>query len=1019
MDRPKRIAIAIGINDYGFGIPPLIRAKNDAESVAGALERYGFETEQLLNQHATKEAIERLLEKDLPARVEDQPFRIVIYFAGHGHVAPDAKETIKGYLLPVDAERRGHKNFLEMDWLLRTLENLERTAVRDAKSTRHILIILDCCFAGAFARTITRDLDGDAGPMNRRHYHSLLQRKAFQFLASTAHDELALDSFASKRAGEAINSPFTRALLSALEDGAADKNRDGVITATEIYLHIAHNLKANNIKQTPNLWTLGWHQGGEFLFELGQQQLNESTPTNPYIGLKPFTEGDRDVFFGRTEFAKSLVERAFSKNFTIILGPLGIGKSSILAAGLLPRLRARIDTHNKDTANKFTRIRICGPFRPSTVTENELHIAFDTQESSTIVLVDQFEELLTRATKGVRGLLENKLIDVLSGADRRVHIVAALRSDYEPHFLSILERNKVARSHWGDARVFVRPMNREELRQAIELPAARRYIFFDPEPRMGLDGEVRRLVDRLLDEVAQMPGALPLLSVALREMFDRFSATEDSDWCIGWDEYNGIGGVVGALQARADAVYNSSSRSEGNIDDPTAFQETLRRVMIRMISIEGGQLTRRRVPRSEFEYGNEEEDQRVVDVLIRLLEAGLIVGPHPADARPLNAGDHDADVYYEPAHDSLIVGWPRMTEWVNNEQDRIASHRDLTRAAEQWQRKKQQDLLWHNEQLFSLVDASIRLHSRHGDAPLGILSARERTRRNFHRLIRVVASQLQVSFVERNVPRFTFNQIELEFIRQSAISRRRSALIPLCVVGAIIFGMGIGATEFIAKTLLTSRAENLHGTSMILASSYQDIATHFRELWSYSTQLLNEKEKSKTLNNDLESAKSQLSSEMIKKNGELNFTRSIHKREMEAAVVDFLRASISAAILDAMLDSSIDYAHKLQTDLADMTNSYNSEKGRADQLQIDYNTEKARADQCEAKCPSKPGVRDKPGGSGDGAGDGDGRADADGRAGGGGADRPPGGGGADSQPGGGGGAIAPAGSGSAASKNSK
>src|SRR5579875_3112637 len=60
----------------------------------------------------------------------------------------------------------------------------------------------------------------------------------------------------------------------------------------------------------------------------------------PYVGLDPFSEKDKDVFFGRQGLIQKILERLHSENFIAVIGPSGCGKSSLILAGVLPALRA-------------------------------------------------------------------------------------------------------------------------------------------------------------------------------------------------------------------------------------------------------------------------------------------------------------------------------------------------------------------------------------------------------------------------------------------------------------------------------------------------------------------------------------------------------------------------------------------------------------------------------------------------------------------------------------------------------
>ncbi|KYC41144.1 hypothetical protein WA1_22925 [Scytonema hofmannii PCC 7110] len=151
-----------------------------------------------------------------------------------------------------------------------------------------------------------------------------------------------------------------------------------------------------------------------------------------------------------------------------------------------------------------------------------------------LLVIDQFEELITM-NQEERGRVEQsdsqeedeqkewqKFLSLLRIAlakyRRQLHIVLTLRSDFEPRFL-----NSVLKSHWKSARFPVRAMNSDELRDAIEGPALKQALYFEPP----------ELVGKLIDEVGQMPGALPLLSFTLSEvyikLYERWTKDKSTD----------------------------------------------------------------------------------------------------------------------------------------------------------------------------------------------------------------------------------------------------------------------------------------------------------------------------------------------------------------------------------------------------------------------------------------------------------------------------------------------------------
>ena len=224
-------------------------------------------------------------------------------------------------------------------------------------------------------------------------------------------------------------------------------------------------------------------------------------------------------------------------------------------------------------------------------------------------------------------------------------------------------------------------MKREELRQAIEAPASARVMYFDPH----------ELVEQLIDEVANMPGALPLLSFALSELYLKYLKRQEDaknrgvtiDRAITETDYQELGGVTRSLTQRADQEY------EELVKQDIAYSQTIRNVMLRMVAV-GGEIARRRVPMSELEYP-EPENTRVKTVI-----------QHFSAARLLTHGiDSEAQPYVEPAHDALVRGWQKLLQWKQQDLVNLLRQRELTPVAIQWadspDKKQSQGLLWDDD----------------------------------------------------------------------------------------------------------------------------------------------------------------------------------------------------------------------------------------------------------------------------------------------------------------------------------
>jgi hypothetical protein len=306
-DFHRNLAVIIGINDYINSVPQLHTARQDAERLAEILEQqYRYEID-LLVDGVSGDRLKTLLTEDLLVKISEDD-RLVFYFAGHG-IALDGDDGPAGYLIPQDADAGNQETFLPMQMVHEALTTLP---------CRHCLIILDCCFSGAFRWSSTRRLITPPEVLHKERYERFVRSPAWQVLTSAAYDQEALDSltgtgFGTREDEGQKHSPFAQALFDALE-GQADANGDGVVIATELYLYLRDHVEVKaeveaHHYQTPGLWPLNRHDKGEFIFLQGEPDLppapEPDDKLNPYRGLQSYDEADANLFFGRT----TLIER--------------------------------------------------------------------------------------------------------------------------------------------------------------------------------------------------------------------------------------------------------------------------------------------------------------------------------------------------------------------------------------------------------------------------------------------------------------------------------------------------------------------------------------------------------------------------------------------------------------------------------------------------------------------------------------------------------------------------------------
>lgn len=701
-------ALLIGINRYQH-VAPLQNATSDALAIGTCLRQdHGYEVDLLLDEEASaaklRSALGQLVLQTTTAE------RVLIYFAGHGVVQESAQpgelsidSGPQGFFVPQDARLEEPHTLLPMLEVYRILEQLQ---------CRHLLLILDCCFAGAM-RWASRSLVQSRSPiLYRERYERYARERAWQVLASASHDEKALDivpMFGQRGGSQSKHSPFALALLSALS-GDADANSDGILLASELYLHIENyfcdqELRCRRSFQRPSLQPLRAREKGEFFFLTPGREPNLPSAvaldasSNPYRGLESYRAQDLELYFGRDKPAEQLLKHVQRSWLSVVLGVSGTGKSSLVQAGLLPQLQRQ----------EPVTWCVLGPVRPSVAPLRSLATSLSqsgfaigalptspqaqadellaalgqlapSAASHTLLVIDQLEEIVTLcATEEEREAflwLLARLVD-----NQVVRVLTTLRLDFEPQL-----RGKALAAHWHAARFLVPSPKQDELRQIIEGPAELRVLHFEPP----------ELVETLINEVVHIPGALPLLSFTLSELFLLRLRNGTDGRALTQEHYMALGGVIGALQHRIGAIYDALA-PEPRAGDPLPARAHMRPILLRMVATDSGGRTRRRVPQSEYEYGDPLENARLQNLLQQLTDARLVV-----------SGSENGQPYYEPAHDALVNGWELLGKWVDAERQRtdgIAFQRRLTQAALEWQ---QQGSLWDGDSRLGLAQDLLR-----------------------------------------------------------------------------------------------------------------------------------------------------------------------------------------------------------------------------------------------------------------------------------------------------------------------
>jgi WD40 repeat protein/energy-coupling factor transporter ATP-binding protein EcfA2 len=416
--------------------------------------------------------------------------------------------------------------------------------------------------------------------------------------------------------------------------------------------------------------------GGDLVRALRGADVPAGLPADsgecPYRGLEAFREEDAALYFGREQDTAQLIERLRTTRFVAVLGPSGSGKSSLVRAGLLPAVRRGtipggeawrvidvVPGEHPLAALAAGLAHLPGAGAPSpadlAADERALDVAVATALESrpegerVMVLVDQLEEAFTLcADAGERAAFLGNLVYAATIPGGRVVVIASMRADFYHRLAEHPELRALVSTHQH----LVGPMDARALRRAIEEPA--RHAGLELEPG---------LTRRILTDVADRPGTLPLLEHLLVELWQRRRGRT-----LTLEAYAASGGVEGALARRANEVYGAM---------PPERQALARRILLRLTQPgEGTEDTRRRATRSELVTRPDEEAE--VDAVLESLTAARLVtvGRDPASDQAV----------VEVTHEALIRGWPELRGWLDEDRDRLRAERHLSDAAVEWDR---------------------------------------------------------------------------------------------------------------------------------------------------------------------------------------------------------------------------------------------------------------------------------------------------------------------------------------------
>ena len=646
----SREALVVGINRYPLlkdqsGKPRhLLKPAADAEAIAQLLETYGnFRVQRFpsilvaenwqVDPHPTsrklpktkqlKKAIEQLFFP--PTSVPDTA---LLFFAGHGLL--DSESPIReGFLALSDTNPQKDRWGLSLRWLRQLLQK---------SPVRQQIVWLDCCHSGA----LLNFSEADPGALGKNRDRC--------FIAAARDYEVAYEEVGGQHG----------VLTSSLVPGLNPANHSETwVTNYGLVDYIRKQLATT--RQRP----LFHNTGGEIVLTGEKEEIERAVLMSgvcPYKGLESFGFNDQDpkYFYGRTTLTDQLLDKVRGGNFLAVLGASGSGKSSVVKAGLLYQLQLGQRLGGSDTwsikifrPGEHPLLNLAKVLLPSGLSESQRKEQLDRSESllnrgadglaelielasseRLVLVADQFEEAFT--------LIENnkereKFFECLLGAldlvpNNKLCLIITMRADFfgkcaEQEYAGLAKKIQ-------QQTIIVTPMTDEELEEVITQPAQ----------KVGLEVQ-RELVEQILSDVSG-PGSLPLLQYTLTELWRNRQVNR-----LTLAEYTKLGSVKGALQKRADEVYQALSSQE---------QLTAKRIFLELTQLgEGTEDTRRQIFKRDLV--NEQQSEELVNrVINHLVDARLLV-TNELQGR----GETAPTIVVDVAHEALIRHWSLLRGWID------------------------------------------------------------------------------------------------------------------------------------------------------------------------------------------------------------------------------------------------------------------------------------------------------------------------------------------------------------------
>ncbi|MEU9086644.1 trypsin-like peptidase domain-containing protein, partial [Streptomyces sp. NPDC048357] len=400
----------------------------------------------------------------------------------------------------------------------------------------------------------------------------------------------------------------------------------------------------------------------------------------PYRGLDSFTADDAQWFEGRTDAVRQVLANLADQRVTLLLGPSGSGKSSLVQAGILPALAAGglpgSDTWlpvlvrpRQDLLDELERGGLPGVQSDGIVAAVSHRLAVEPGRQRLVLIVDQFEELLTQPSTGrqrKRRLAATEQITTAVRSHARVSVLLIMRDDFYPQQAALAP--KLLEAAMPGLLNIPGTLSEEDLYAIITRPAQNAGAHFER-------GLPEQIVSDVLATTAEGTTTrrapvtvLPLLELTLSQLWQR-----RHDGYLTHDAYRRIGGVTGSLTTWCDTALEQlppdqhpiAQRILTSLVRPADPERNIPAVRAQ-VSLEELRDLADAVDAGGGETGGADHKRREIDEVLAALTRHRIITTHTPRISPHHNTPPETPVA-ELIHDALIRDWGTLREWVSQD----------------------------------------------------------------------------------------------------------------------------------------------------------------------------------------------------------------------------------------------------------------------------------------------------------------------------------------------------------------